>query len=115
MTLIISEERFISQTQRVRHFYKELLVKYPNDVDLKKLSRVYRQMKSLYFRDKIYVVKHLNFLEKIQVAFTEERHSLVVQTVEIMQKLILHKKLNKAEENTKYRKKKTGISKKRRQ
>jgi hypothetical protein len=64
-------------------------------VNLKKLGRVYRQMKSLYFRDKVYAIKHLNFLEKMQVVFSEERKALVVRTIEILQKLILHKKLNK--------------------
>ena len=79
----------------MRRSYKDLLDKDPKDVNFKKLSRVYRQMKSLYFRDKVYAVKHLNFLEKMQVFFSEEKRALVVQTVEILEKLILHKKLNK--------------------
>jgi len=111
MTLIISEERFISRVQRVRHSYKDLLVKYKEDVNLKKLGRVYRQMKSLYFRDKVYAIKHLNFLEKMQVVFSEEKRALVVQTVEILEKLILHKKLNREEK--KITRRRPGIVKRR--
>jgi hypothetical protein len=113
MTSIISEERFISQSQQVRHFYKILLDKEKDDENFRKLGRVYRQIKSLYFRDKVYAVRQLNFLEKMQTVFFEEKRALVVQTVEILQKLILHKKLNKEEKKIVRRPRKVIVKKKR--
>jgi len=55
-------------------------------------------MKGLYGRDKVYAVKQLNFLEDAQIAYTEERRALIVQMIELLQKLILHKKLQKHED-----------------
>ena len=98
MVNILTEERFRSQTKRLKESFRALREKFPEDENFKKISRVFRQLKSLYFRDKVYAVKHLNFLEKMQIAFSEERRALVVQTVEVLEKLILHKKLNKEEQ-----------------
>jgi uncharacterized membrane protein YbaN (DUF454 family) len=95
MVKILTEERFQSQIKEARESFRRLRDKFPEDDNFRKISRVFRQIKSLYFRDKVYAVKHLNFLEKIQVVFSEERKALVVRTIEILQKLILHKKLNK--------------------
>lgn len=111
MPEIISEERFRSQAKQATELFKKLRDKFPEDVNFRKISRVFRQMKSLYFRDKVYAVKHLNFLEKMQVFFSEEKRALVVQTIEILQKLILHKKLNK--EESKIPRKKVIIKRKR--
>ena len=59
------------------------------------MGRIVRALKTLYQRDKVYAVKQLNYLEKGIVSFTEERRALLVQVIELLQKLILHKKLNK--------------------
>jgi uncharacterized membrane protein YbaN (DUF454 family) len=98
MVKILTEERFRSHVKQAMESFKKLKDKFPEDDNFRKISRVYRQMKSLYFRDKVYAVKHLNYLEKYQSSFTEERRALIVQTIEILQKLILHKKLIKEEE-----------------
>lgn len=95
MVVIISEERFLSQIRRCAGQYAYLLEKFPEDESLKKLKRVMRPMKGLYRRDKVYAVKQLNYLEKYQITFSEEPRALVVQMIELLQKLILHKKLNK--------------------
>ena len=94
MPIIISEERFKSQYNQILERYILLKEKFPKDVKFKKLNRVIRQMKSAYSRDKIYSVKYLNHFEMVQVSFSEERRALIVKCVELMQKVILHKKLN---------------------
>lgn len=95
MPTIISEERFLSQSRRCVEQFEVLREKFPEDDNFKKLKRVIRPLKTLYGKDKVYAVKHLNYLEKYQITFTEERRALVVQLIELLQKLILHKKLQK--------------------
>ncbi len=95
MANIISEERFLSQARKVKEQFLALREKFPEDRNFKKLNRVVRSFKGLYGRDKVYAVKQLNYLETVQVSFSEERRALVVQMIELLQKLILHKKLNK--------------------
>lgn len=94
MTLIISEERFKSQGFELLESYKALQQKFPKDVSFKKVGRSIRTLRSLYGRDKVYAVRQLNYLEKAQIAFDEERRALIVRAIELLQKLILHKKLN---------------------
>jgi hypothetical protein len=95
MVVIISEERFQSQSRRLLEQYLFLKEKFPKDEKFKKLGRVPRVLKTLYRKDKVYAVKQLNYLEKHQIFFSEERRSLVVQMTELLQKLILHQKLNR--------------------
>jgi hypothetical protein len=95
MTTIITEERFLSQARKYSEQFLYLKAKFPEDKSFKKLNRVIRSFKGLYGREKVYAVKQLNFLENVQISFSEERRALVVQMIELLQKLILHKKLNK--------------------
>jgi len=93
--MIISEERFLSQTRRLNEQYEYLREKFPEDKKFKKIGRVLKTFTHLYSKDKVYSVKQLNFLEDIQITYAEERRALVVQMIELLQKLILHKKLEK--------------------
>ncbi|NCP67494.1 hypothetical protein GW756_02330 [bacterium] len=95
MANIISEERFLSQARKAKEQYLFLREKFPDDKDFKRLNRVIRAFHGLYGRDKVYAVKQLNYLENVQISFQEERRALVVQMIELLQKLILHKKLSK--------------------
>jgi len=95
MTIIISEERYRSQNRKFLAQYLYLKEKFPEDKHFKRMGRIVRALKTLYQRDKVYAVKQLNYLEKGIVSFTEERRALLVQVIELLQKLILHKKLNK--------------------
>jgi glucose-6-phosphate 1-dehydrogenase len=95
MTTIITEERFLSQARKFKEQFLYLQAKFPDDKSFKKLNRVIRSFKGLYGRDKVYAVKQLNYLETVQIGFSEERRALVVHMIELLQKLILHKKLNK--------------------
>ena len=95
MSVIITEERFLSQARKFVEQALYLKAKFPEDKNFKKVVRVSKSLKSLYGRDKVYAVRQLNYLEKAQIAFSEERRALIVQMVELLQKLILHKKLNK--------------------
>lgn len=97
MVVIISEERFLSQSRRFLEQYLYLKEKFPEDAKFKKIKRAISPLKKLYRRDKVYAVKQLNYLEKYQIFFTEERRALVIQVIELLQKLILHKKLNRSE------------------
>lgn len=95
MSVIISEERYLSLTRKSVEQFEVLKAKFPEDKSFKKIGRIAKSLKSLYGRDKVYAVRQLNYLEKAQVAFSEERRALIVQMIELLQKLILHKKLNK--------------------
>ena len=98
MVVIISEERYLSLVRKHLEQYEYLREKFPNDVDWKKLKRITRTFKHLYSKDKVYAVKQLNFLEAVQISYSEERRALIVQMIEMLQKLILHKKLQKHED-----------------
>ena len=95
MPCIISEERYLSQSQKFLESFLYLKEKFPEDVKFKKIGRTIRLLKTLYLKDKVYAVKQLNHLEKTLILFSEERRALMVQVIELLQKLILHKKLNK--------------------
>ena len=93
MPTIITPERFNSLYQDIWERYLVLREKFPDDKNLKKFRRLFRLMKGAYDRDKVYAVKYLNTLERIQISFTEERRALIVRAVELMQKVILQKKV----------------------
>lgn len=95
MVNIISEERYQSQSRKFLEQYKYLKQKFPEDIYFKKIGRIVRGLKGLYGRDKVYAVRQLNYAEKGLIAFSEERRALIVQVIELLQKLILHKKLNR--------------------
>lgn len=95
MVTIITEERFLSQARKHTEQFLYLKEKFPEDKSFKKIGRIARTLKSLYGRDKVYAVRQLNYLEKAQASFSEEQHALIVQLIELLQKLILHKKLNR--------------------
>ncbi|MDH3324862.1 MAG: hypothetical protein OEL89_04445 [Candidatus Peregrinibacteria bacterium] len=95
MPIIISKERYRSQSRKFLEQYLYLQKKYPEDNDFKKVGRILRALKMLYPKDKVYAVKQLNYVEKSLILFSDERRSLLVQVMELLQKLILHKKLNK--------------------
>ena len=95
MVMIISEERYLSLVRKHTEQYLYLKEKFPNDKDWKKVKRVLSTLKGLYGRDKVYAVKQMNLLEDRQILFSEERRALIVQLVELLQKLILHKKLQR--------------------
>jgi len=94
MPIIISEERFLSQGRKFAEQYAYLAEKFPEDEYFQKIKRVIKAFGTLYAKDKVYAVKQLNYLEKYQVFFSEERRALVVQMISLLEKLILHKKLN---------------------
>lgn len=95
MPEIISAEQFESKYQELLERYKDLRKKFPDDIRFKKLGHVLRQSRSAHTRDRLYVVKYLNFFESKQIFFREERRAWVVRIFELLQKVILHKKLNK--------------------
>ena len=101
MPIIITEERFLSLSRDCVEQFEMLKAKFPEDQNFKKIGRLAKTLKPLYYKDKVYAVRHLNYLEKAQVSFQEERRALIVQMIELLQKLILHKKLN-PEENTRF-------------
>ncbi len=96
MSIIITEERYLSLSRKCVEQFLYLKEKFPEDKGFKKIGRIAKGLKPLYGRDKVYAVRQLNYLEKAQIAFNEERRALIVQMIELLQKLILHKKLNKA-------------------
>ncbi len=95
MPVIISEEQFKSQCRAIKERFLVLKESDPEDPYWKKAERIIFQMCCAYGRDKVYAVKYLNLLEKYQPSFQEEKRALIVRAVELMQKVILHKKLNK--------------------
>lgn len=95
MSVIITEERFLSQARKHVEQALYLKAKFPEDKNFKKIVRIAKSLKPLYGRDKVYSVRQLNFLEKAQIVFRDERRALIVQMIELLQKLILHKKLNR--------------------
>lgn len=95
MAVIITPERYLSQVRKCREQALNLQAKFPEDKNFKRILRITKGLKALYGRDKVYAVRQLNYLEKAQVSFSEEQHALIVQMIEVLQKLILHKKLNR--------------------
>lgn len=94
MPEIISEVRFKSLYDQLWEKYLELVEKFPEDKNFKKLGRIIKLSKQAYRRDSVYAVKYLNNFEHVQLSYQEERRALIVRYIELMQKVILHKKLN---------------------
>lgn len=94
MPEIISEVRFKSLSDQLWEKYLELLEKFPEDVKFKKLGRIIKLSKQAYRRDSVYAVKYLNHFETVLISYSEERRALIVRYIELMQKVILHKKIN---------------------
>lgn len=90
--MILPPERFKSLYSVVWNRYVFLAEKFPEDKQWKKMRRLFKLMKSSYGRDKVYAVKYLNTLQRIQVGLAEERRALIVKAIELMQKVILQKK-----------------------
>lgn len=95
MAHIISAQRYQSQIKQAEEKYKLLTKKEEEDKKWKKLRGRMKKLRSLYHKDKVYAVKQLNFFEQSQILFQNEKRALIVFIVELLQKLILHKKLNK--------------------
>jgi hypothetical protein len=91
--MILSPERFKSLYTDLWNRYVLLLDKFPDDKKWKKMRRLLKLMKSSYGRDKVYAVKYLHNLERIQPGLTEERRAFIVRAIELMKKVILQKKV----------------------
>lgn len=92
---ILPSEEFKRQYREIIAKYKELAPKNTENIRFKKMGQVLVRMKSAQAREKIYAIKYLNSLEKYQPIFRDEERALVVKSVELLEKVILHKKLNK--------------------
>jgi hypothetical protein len=102
MPNIISLQRFTSEYLRIKERYFFLLEKIsekeemnPDDKRFKKIGRIIRRMESSYERNKMFSIKNLNSLERYQMMFSNEQHAVIVQAIELLEKVILHKKLNR--------------------
>lgn len=101
--MILSPERFKSTYCSIKERYVLLLEKSESSTmkdelekkRFKKVQKIVVRMKSAYARPKMYAIKNLNALEKYQVLFQDEERAVIVQMVELMEKVILHKKLNR--------------------
>lgn len=95
---ILPPEEFKRQYRDIIFRYKGLLDKNEENKRnrrFKKMGQVLIRMKAAQARDKIYAIKYLNSLEKYQPLFRDEERALVVKAVELLEKVILHKKRNK--------------------
>lgn len=52
-------------------------------------------MKKCYSARKILTIKTLRFFEKYKLLFKEEQRALIVRCIELLKKVLWHKKLNK--------------------
>lgn len=102
MPNIISLQRFISEYTRIKDRYDFLLDRFNDEEKIsmdyrrfKKVGRIMLRMKESYTRKKMFSIKNLNSLEKYQMMFSNEEHAVIVQAIELLEKVILHKKLNK--------------------
>ncbi len=94
MPVIITKERFRSLYEALLEHYKTLKATDKTDLKWRKIGNTIRRMKQVMARDKVYAVKYLNILEGAQPQFRNEKRALVVKCLELLQKVILHKKLN---------------------
>lgn len=95
MPTIITQEQYQKQTQILWEKCTELQKKYPEDLRLKKMGRNIKRISKAYGAHKNFASKYLNIFEKYRHFFREERGALIVKCIELLQKLILHKKLNR--------------------
>jgi hypothetical protein len=85
------QEKFLEENSERSEKSEELTPKNR----FKKVQKILIRMKSAYARPKMYAIKNLNALEKYQIMFKDEERAVIVQMIELMEKVILHKKLNK--------------------
>lgn len=103
MVNIISDEQFKSRYLAIKERYTQILKISEKNFQheqseknrFKKVARIVERMKSAKARPKMYAIKCLNSLEKYQMMFQNEERAIIVQMVELMEKVILHKKLNR--------------------
>lgn len=95
MPIIITQEQFKSRYLVIWERFQDLKTLDINDPRWKKVGHIIKRMKNARGRDKVYAVKYMNLLEKYQPSFKEEKRALIVRAIELMQKVILHKKLNR--------------------
>ena len=60
-----------------------------------KLGKNFERMKKCYSARKILTIKTLRFFEKYKLLFKEEQRALIVRCIELLKKVLWHKKLNK--------------------
>ncbi len=119
MANIISKEQFKSRYLSIKERYLQVLEKsnkrfqeeriqkrnnarFLSDLEenpeknrFQKVGRILIRMKDAHARPKMHSIKYLNSLEKYQMMFKDEERAVIVQMVELMEKVILHKKLNR--------------------
>lgn len=95
--LEVSDRNFKRDQDEKKQNYKHLsdVAQNPEKNRFKKVKRILERMKSAKARPKMYAIKCLNSLEKYQMLFQNEERAIIVQMVELMEKVILHKKLNR--------------------
>ena len=105
MPEIISKQRFESERERFYSQYNCLLEKLKNsdnkaeNIDevqkWKKLGKNFERMKKCYSAKKVLTIKTVRFFEKYQLSFKEEQRAVIVRCIELLKKLLWHKKLNR--------------------
>lgn len=99
MPEIISQQRFESERQRYFETYLYLEENLKNNEEeckkWKKLQKNFQRMEKCYSAKKVLTIKTLRFFEKYQLTFKEEQRALIVRCIELLKKLLWHKKLNR--------------------
>lgn len=95
MSNILPQDRFISETNRIEERYMYLCKEFPEDERWKKMKRNIDRMKKCYNANKMMTIKTLRAFEKYQMLFREEQRACIVQAVELLKKLLWHKKINR--------------------
>ncbi|HID92415.1 TPA: hypothetical protein EYG96_00590 [Candidatus Gracilibacteria bacterium] len=98
MPVIISQQRFESERERFFSQYEFLLEKTEDAEEKKKwkkLGKNFERMKKCYSAKKVLTIKTLRFFEKYQLSFKEGQRAIIVRCIELLKKLLWHKKLNK--------------------
>ena len=111
MPEIISKQRFESERARFFETFLYLEEKLQNsknsknnisDIDIseelekwRKLKKNFERMKKCYSAKKVLTIKTLRFFEKYQLSFKEEKRAVIVRCIELLKKLLWHKKLNR--------------------
>ncbi len=95
MPEIISEQRFLSEYSRLCDRYDRLSENPDHDERWEKLGKLLEKTKKCYGANRILVAKILRKFEKYQMLFKEEERAFVVQSVELIKKVLWQKKLNK--------------------
>ena len=101
MPEIISKQRFESERERFYSQYNFLLEKLETKQETEekkkwqKLGKNFERMKKCYSAKKVLTIKTLRFFEKYQLSFKEEQRAVIVRCIELLKKLLWHKKLNR--------------------